>query len=327
MSETNARHQFKALTDLQFLFVTGKGGVGKSTCAALLGLFAASRGKRTLVVVPQTSHNTPSLFGRTLSTDITVMAENLSAVRISPDLAMREYCRQVLRSQTLTNALFHPRVAGGFLGGIPGLNDWALLGKSWAWTKSGQFELPKDQQKYDLVLFDAPASGDGTKMLKVPQVIMDLSPQGRLRDDAAACQEMLSDERRSAVLVVSLADAFSITETEENLAFLNQELKLPLGPLIFNRLVSRELESGDCERLEHAQQMLSAESGSTEQELSLVIAAALRHEKRRSAQLKQLSRIQSWGHETIEVPEITGDLSTLGSLNELLHAVVGSISG
>jgi len=247
MSETKALDTLDALTDLQFLFVTGKGGVGKSTCAGLLGVHAANRGRHALVVLPQTSHNTPSLFGRSLTTDPQVVYQtehgSLSLVVVDPESAMREYCSHVLHSQMLTNALFHPKVAGGFLLGIPGLSDWALLGKSWAFTPSGTFALPKNQRRHDVVIFDAPASGDGTKMLKVPHVILDLtaldsSSPGRLRDDARLCEEMLSDARRSAVLLVTLAEDLAITETEENLRYITDELGFPVGSLVLNRVVA-----------------------------------------------------------------------------------------
>ena len=38
------------LLERRLLFVTGKGGVGKSSVAAALGLLAAGRGQRTLLV-------------------------------------------------------------------------------------------------------------------------------------------------------------------------------------------------------------------------------------------------------------------------------------
>jgi anion-transporting ArsA/GET3 family ATPase len=322
MSDQSARDKLDSLTDLQFLYVTGKGGVGKSTIAAVLGLHAARRGLRTLVVVPQTSHNTPSLFGHTLSTEPQTVTGNLSAVRVSPDEAMREYCRQVLHSQTLTNALFHPKVAGGFLAGIPGLTDWALLGKSWAWTRSGTFALPKNQQRYDLVIFDAPASGDGTKMLKVPQVILDLSPQGRLRDDAAACLQMLGDPKRSSVLLVTLAEDFAITETEENLLLL-AELKLPVGPILVNRVLEPRLRREDIPLLHQLTAQLSS-SAPTEQDRDALalVRAGLRYAGRWDAQQKQLARLRSRPGSDIEIPEIIDDFDKLPALSQLLDRII-----
>ena len=324
MSDNLARDKLNLLTNLQFLFVTGKGGVGKSTTAALLGLHASKRGKRALVVVPQTSHNTPSLFGRELSTTPTTVTGSLSAVRISPGEAMREYCRQVLHSQTLTNALFHRSVAGGFLAGIPGLNDWALLGKSWAWTRSGTFDLPPGQTPFDLVIFDAPASGDGTKMLKVPQVILDLSPQGRLRDDAATCLTMLRDPNRSSTLVVSLAEDFAVTETEENLDFLQNELALPVGPLVLNRMLNARVDETDLVPLEQARARLQTQPDSEKQPGPLrVVEAALRHAKRQKEQARQRQRLLSAGRDVIEVPEMNDDLSSLSDLTALWQHISG----
>ncbi len=325
MNENVARATLDSLTDLQFLFLTGKGGVGKSTSAAILGLHAAQRGKRALVVIPQSSHNAPSLFGVELSTEPSRVAPGLSAVKISPDEAMREYCRQVLHSQTLTNALFHPRVAGGFLGGIPGLNDWALLGKSWAWTKSSTYTLPKNQSTYDLVIFDAPASGDGTKMLKVPQVIMDLSPQGRLREDAATCQDLLQDPKRSAVLVVSLAEDFAVVETRENLDFIQKELRLPVGPLFFNRILFPIIKAADRAPLLRARKQLKdgqkAEPDAVSQRALCLIEAGLRYENRATAQQEQLALARSWGQSIIEIPEIAYDLSHLEAIEQLRDGI------
>lgn len=314
MPDNLARDKLDALTDLQFLFVTGKGGVGKSTCAALLGLHAARRGLSALVVIPQSTHRAQSLFGPTLGSEPSVITGQLSAAQIDPDSSMREYCRQVLHSQTLTNALFHPKVAGGFLAGIPGLSDWALLGKSWAWTRSGTFELPQHQKRYDLVIVDAPASGDGTKMLNVPQVILDLSPKGRLHDDAARCQEMLADKKRSAVVVVSLAEDFAITETEENVFYVEEQLHFPCAPLFVNRILAPQFSDDELTTLTG----LKTEPGSAAE---LMVQASLHYGKRQQAQRAQLLRLASGKRPIVQIPEITYDLVGIKPLEQLLSQI------
>ncbi|HXS15844.1 MAG TPA: ArsA-related P-loop ATPase, partial [Polyangiaceae bacterium] len=334
MSETKALDTLDALTNLQFLFVTGKGGVGKSTCAGLMGVHAANRGRHALIVLPQTSHNTPSLFGRTLSTTPQVVYTtdhgSLSLVVVDPESAMREYCGHILHSQMLTNALFHPKVAGGFLLGIPGLSDWALLGKSWAWTPSGTFALPKGERRHDLVIFDAPASGDGTKMLKVPHVILDLTPfdrsaPGRLREDARLCKEMLSDARRSAVLLVTLAEDLAITETDENLRFIEGELGFPVGPLVLNRLVAPLFSEQDQAELSASLDQLNQVPGAlpVHADYARLVQAGLRYAARQMSQHQQIQRLMSWGRPFIQVPEMSeefGDIAALARVTARLGA-------
>jgi len=315
MPDNLARDKLDALTDLQFLFVTGKGGVGKSTCAALLGLHAARRGRNALVVFPQSTHRPQSLFGQTLSREPRSIVGQLSAAQIDADSAMREYCRQVLHSQTLTNALFHSKVAGGFLAGIPGLSDWALLGKSWAWTRSGTFVLPKNQKRYDLVIVDAPASGDGTKMLKVPQVIIDLSPQGRLHDDAALCQAMLADPKRSAVVVVSLAEDFAITETEENIHFVEDQLHFHCGPVFVNRMLQPQFSKQELAALA----TLAAEPGS---KTEAMIKASLNYGYRQNAQCAQVQRLEISERSIVQIPEVLYDLIGIKPLDRLLTQII-----
>lgn len=328
MSEPKAHDPLDALTDLQFLFVTGKGGVGKSTCSGLLGLHAAERGRDALVVLPQTSHNTPSLFGRRLTHEPQLVhrsgAGSLSLVVIDPESAMREYCRQILRSRMLTDALFNPKVAGGFLTGIPGLGEWALLGKSWAWSRSGTFALPSGQTRYDLVVFDAPASGDGSKMLKVPQIIMDLSPRGRLREDAQACREMLSDASRSAVVLVTLAEDLSITETAENIQFIEAELGLPVGPLLVNRLSVPLIDDRERLQLIEALEGLGQPPSAHPTDLTRLIQAGITYGARQGAQERQLRRAASWGRPIVKIPEVTEHLGNVAALSRLLGVVTGA---
>src|SRR5688572_31018590 len=120
-----------ALDGLRFLYVTGKGGVGKSTLAAGVARYLAARGRRVLLVFEHESLGAERLLGRSIGLSPTELEPGFFACGIEPEAAMQEYARSVLKSARLTEALFHGRVARGFLHGIPGLSSWAFLGKAW----------------------------------------------------------------------------------------------------------------------------------------------------------------------------------------------------
>lgn len=289
--------RLEALTARQFLFVTGKGGVGKSSICGAIGLVAAALGKSTLIVCPQVRHHESSVFGQALNTTPSPLVPGLHGVTIDAETSMKQYAEGVLKSRLLAETLFHPRVAGGFLTGIPGLSDWAILGRSWAWTRSGTFSLPRGESQYDLVIVDAPASGDGTKMLGIPKVILDLTPSGRLREDAAACQEMLEDQERSQVLLVSLLEELPVTETRENLDVVQGELAMSVGPLIVNRVLQ--------ERLSDPQRAAWKDLASTlSPQAAAAVESALHRTARAAQQRSYLREIESWNHPLLLLPEL-----------------------
>ncbi len=234
-----------ALCELEFVFVTGKGGVGKSTAAEVLALHAANRGKNALIVYPADASGAKKLWSQALHHTPRTVAPQVDAVLINPETAMREYIGSLLKSRKLASLLFHSKVAHGLLTGIPGPSDWAILGRAWAWTHSGTYQLPKGQKRYDLVIVDAPASGDGTGMLRVPQVILDVAPSARFRTDAESCLRSLRDVKKSAIVFVALAEEMVVTETEENIVLVREELRMPLGPLFINQLQARLFSSKD----------------------------------------------------------------------------------
>lgn len=289
--------QLEALTQRQFLFVTGKGGVGKSSICGAIGLVAAALGRKTLIVCPQVSHHESSIFGKALNTTPSALVPGLHAVTIDAETSMKQYAEGVLKSRLLAETLFHPRVAGGFLTGIPGLSDWAILGRSWAWTRSGNFRLPRGESQYDLVIVDAPASGDGTKMLGIPRVILDLTPTGRLRADAAACEELLKDARRSQVLLVSLLEELPVTETRENLDVVEQELGMSVGPLIVNRVLEERLTGPQRAAWGDLSSALSAAAASA-------VRSALHRAARAANQRPYLRDITSWQKPLLLLPEL-----------------------
>lgn len=227
------------LENQRFIFVTGKGGVGKTTVSAALTAHLAAQGRRALMVVPTGTEKAARLLGLPQIGETPVeVRPNLFAVHIEPEQAMREYGLMVLKSRMLYDVLFDNRYVRGFFRGVPGLREWALLGKAW-YLSGGASGGPSEEggePTYDVVVLDAPATGHGMEVLRVPRVIMDVAPGGRLRADAEAAWATLTDPQQAAMVLVSLAEELPTTETLELAHTLRDEMGLPLAALVINML-------------------------------------------------------------------------------------------
>lgn len=330
-----ALHIPEALSQLltrEFIFVTGKGGVGKSTCATLLALEAARRGNgRTLLVLPSSETNSSVMLGRALTEVPTEVAPGVDAVIIRPESAMRQYLGGILKSPGLASLLFHSRVARGLLMGIPGPSEWAILGKTWSWSRSGTFDLPLGERRYDLVILDAPASGDGSDMLRLPQVIVELAPAARLRADAASCLSSLRDPQKTAIVLVTLPEAVVIQETEENIEVVRNDLGLALGPLLVNQVRRPVFDREDRILLKNAPdptqeflQMAKFDSNqppSAEARRLRCFEVARNLAQREVLELEHLTRLRRLGLPTLEIPYVQGGLGEPSSLQKLQMAL------
>lgn len=222
-----------AVTDLRFIVVSGKGGVGRTTVAATLARVASAAGKRVLLAAAAATDRLGRMFGRDepLGPAITTLAPGIDGVNITPASSIHEYGLKVLRSELVTRALFENRAVRGLLGAIPGLDGYALLGKAWFHTT----ETRDGRPRYDLVIFDGPASGHAGLVLRIPQAILNAMPKGPLARDARAIKELLSDPTRAALLIVTLAEDLPVRESVE-LAAQARALSVPLGPVVVNAL-------------------------------------------------------------------------------------------
>lgn len=227
------------LFDLKMIVVSGKGGVGRTTVAAALARAAATAGKRVLLAATATPDRLGRLFGRAapVGTDIVTVAPGIDAVNMTPESALHEYGLLVLRSELVTRALFENRAARGFLGAVPGLDAYAVLGKAWYHTT----EQAGGRPRYDLVILDGPASGHATLMLRIPGAILEAMPKGPLSGDARALQDLLHDPKRAALLIVTLAEELPARESVELARTVRESLQLPLAPLVVNALPSAEI--------------------------------------------------------------------------------------
>lgn len=238
----------------RFVIVSGKGGVGRSTLAASLGLAAARYGMRTCVV----QLNTRDELGRIFAVD----ASGYEPVQLVPNMplfgcnlrpvdALREYGQMKLHFRTLHKLVFENDVMQRLLRMIPGMNELVLLGK--AWHMEAQEHGSDGKPTWDLLIVDAPATGHGVSLLRLPQTILAAVPVGPMADDARQMQALLEDPARTALHVVTLPQELPATEALELCDEARLKLGMPTGNLFVNMVVPDVIDERQLRALQRAE--------------------------------------------------------------------------
>jgi anion-transporting ArsA/GET3 family ATPase len=234
-----------SLDALRFLYVTGKGGVGKSTATAALARALATRGRRVLVCMTNAKERMSGMLGcAPIGPEIVSAAPNIDAVNMEPRKCLEEYGVMILKVKALYKALFENRYVDSFFRAVPGLYEWSMLGKAWFHTTellsggtTDDSEPPyADGWKYETVIVDGPATGHGLDMLRVPRVLLDVAPAGPMRKEAERAWRLFQDPGHAGVVLVTLPEEMPANETLE-LADGIREMNLPIPRLVVNGLL------------------------------------------------------------------------------------------
>jgi anion-transporting ArsA/GET3 family ATPase len=230
--------------------VTGKGGVGKTTVAAALGLVAARAGKRTIVAEVARRGDVASAFDRAGAEPFseTEIAPGLFHISVDPQDALDEYLRDQMPSAAIAEVLIRSRVFGMIAAATPGMRELLTVGKLWELAQLDRRTPGADS--YDLVVVDAPATGHGVAILSAPRTFAAAAGSGPVARQGTIIDAMLSDPERTAVVAVAQAEELAVTETGQLREALAEKMGLALQRVIANGLEPDRFTAADARRLE-----------------------------------------------------------------------------
>lgn len=218
-----------ALLDRKLLFVTGKGGVGKSTIAASLGLLAAEQGKRTLVCEVDAKGNLADFYeaGATAFT-ARELHPNLWAMSMNTEESLKEYLSLQLKIPFIAKIGPLARTFDFIANAAPGVKEILTIGKL-------AYEVR--EQHYDLVVVDSAATGHIVGQLTAPQAINELVQVGLVRNQTQWMLDILCDPVQTGVVIVSAPEEMPVTETIELTERLQEETDVDLAAIVVNRVL------------------------------------------------------------------------------------------
>jgi anion-transporting ArsA/GET3 family ATPase len=222
------------LLDHRLLFFTGKGGVGKSTVTAATALLAAERGKRVLLVEVDNKGNLTALFEHPpVGFEPRQVHPGVFAMQMNTEASLREYLKVQARVPVLGRLGPIARAFDFVANAAPGVKEILTVGKvCWELRESLQ-----GRAHWDLIVVDAAATGHVISQLDAPRAIQELVQVGPVRSQTDWMVELLSDPALTALNMVTAPEEMPVNETIELVARAREELNVPLGVVIVNRVL------------------------------------------------------------------------------------------
>lgn len=227
------------MLERKLLFVTGKGGVGKTAVTAALAHLAATHGQRTLVCEVDAKGDLAEAFEvEPLTFRAREVLPGLWGMAMNTEESLREYLGLQLKLPLLARIGPLARTFDFVANAAPGVKEILVVGKlCWEVRES----------HYDLVVVDAPASGHVVGQLAAPQAVKDLVKVGLVRGQTDWMLDILADPAQTGVVIVATPEEMPVAESIELADRLRRETVVDLAAVVVNRVLPELFSRGEEE--------------------------------------------------------------------------------
>ncbi|MCW3993931.1 MAG: ArsA family ATPase, partial [Candidatus Bathyarchaeota archaeon] len=255
--------------DVLFIFCGGKGGVGKTTVSAAIGLYMAKHGKKTLVFSTDPAHSLSDSFNLTIGNKLTQIDEegNLWGLEISAEKVYEELKDRYRKvTEKALRQFFGRGMDMPFDREIitdmmeltpPGLDELTALSKL-----SG---IIKDS-KYDLIVIDTAAGAHTLRLIELPDIFDEWVDAGlRIHNkyrkvmhldesrlilleqklDIKRLRESILNPTQAMFVAVTIPEAMGISITEKMIEGFKAS-KIPCNDIVVNFVVPPDVECSYC---------------------------------------------------------------------------------
>ena len=223
--------------------ILGKGGVGRSSISAAIAAMAAERGKRTLIIEADLRGPVAVSYGKTPGFKPVELKPNLFGMTLGGQESLEDYLGLVM-PRTILRAVFASSIYQYFVHAAPALRELTMMGKVFHEIE----RRPASLKRWDLVVFDMPASGQALSLIRTPFAARETFGDSVVGREARNIANLIGDRAKCAMVAVTTAEALALAETLE----LNRTLatlKIDTAAIFFNRTSPAAFEATDVARM------------------------------------------------------------------------------
>jgi|GEM_PF-762120 len=216
----------------KLLFVTGKGGIGKTLVSVALAQAAAATGRKVLLVESSSRDQIAPLFGLDpVGHHETEAANGIRCINLNAAGNFREYITKYLGQVKLFETVLSHRVVQSFFSTIPGLAEAMMLGRLYYTC-----DVRNADDRPDLVICDSPASGHFLSLMTTPDAIVGSGLAGPILRDTGKVRDFLRRKQDVGIIYVCTPEPLVVSEAVEFLPEIQEKSPAVLCGVIVNRI-------------------------------------------------------------------------------------------